>query len=202
MTYSVVIVQGRKIGIGVVSGSIAVGNRVPYIRYPYCGVVSQGYTNPALGPIIANLIERGYKARRALEEALKFDVNPGARQVAVLTMDLDKAVHVGSKTPLNRGAFVGEDFVVVANLVKDRVIESMATAAESEGGLVTRLYKSLAAGHTVGGDLRGDKSAAILVHGETRFSPYYNTVLDLRVDYSNDPLRDLEKLLEVYEAYL
>lgn len=202
MTYSVIIIQGRRIGIGVVSGSIAVGNRVPYIKYPYCGIVSQGYTNPSLGPIIANLIERGYEAKQALEKALKFDTNPEARQVAVLTMDLDKAIHVGVKVPLFKGAYIGEDFIVIANSVRSRVIKDMTDAARSKGDLVLRLYESLIAGHKAGGDLRGDRSAVILVHGETSFSPYYNAILDVRVDYSNNPLKDLKKLLEIYEVYL
>jgi len=202
MTYSVIIVQNRKIGIGVASGSIAVGSRVPHIEYPYCGVVSQGYTNPALGPIIANLIKQGYEARLALKEALRLDTNPKARQIAILTMSLDKAIYTGTQVPSNKGEYMDKDFVIVANLVREGVIENMIRSVASEDELSVRLYKTLLAGHMAGGDLRGDKSAALLIYGTTPFSPYYNKILDLRIDYSGNPLRDLRKLLELYGVNL
>jgi len=202
MTYSIIIVQDHKIGIGVVSGSVAVGSRVPYIRYPHCGIVSQGYTNPALSPIIADLIERGERAKSALNKALRLDTDPEARQVAVLTANLDKAIHVGAKVPLNKGAYMDHDFIVVANLVEEDVVKSMANAAKSKKDLSVRLYEALLAGNAVGGDLRGDRSATLLIHGKTPFSPYYNVILDVRVDYSKAPLRDLRRILEAYGVHL
>lgn len=195
MTYSILVVDDEFLAIGVVSGSVAVGSRVPYIKYPHCVVASQGYTNPALGPIIAELIQKGYTAEKALNEALKKDMEPELRQVAVITKNLDKAVFTGQRTLQFRDEFVGDNFIVIGNLVGKEVVKAVAKAfLESKGELVERILNALSAGHNAGGDLRGDKSAAIIIKGPTPYSPYYNTVMDIRVDYSENPIEDLKKI--------
>ena len=198
MTYSILVVEDDLLGVGVVSGSVAIGSRVPFIMYPYCVIVSQGYSNPALGPMIADFIKVGFNAKEALNEALKKDSDPELRQIAVITHDLDKAVYTGEKVLNNKGEYVGNNFIVIGDLTSDKVINSIAEAfLSSEGELAQRILSALKAGHDKGGDLRGDKSAAIIIHGPTKYSPYYNVILDIRVDYSEDPLLDLEKILKM-----
>jgi len=55
MTYGILAIDLSKkmLGIGVASGSIAVGSRVPWACAGVGVVATQAYTNPALGPIIS-----------------------------------------------------------------------------------------------------------------------------------------------------
>ncbi|HID41154.1 MAG TPA: DUF1028 domain-containing protein, partial [Pyrodictium sp.] len=44
--------------------------------------------------------------------------------------------------------------------------------------------------------------AAIIVVGQTEYAPYYDRVVDLRVDYSKDPVEELRKIYALYtEGY-
>ncbi|RLE99037.1 MAG: DUF1028 domain-containing protein [Thermoprotei archaeon] len=200
MTYSILVAdpKNRLLGVISVSGSIAVGSRVPHINYPYCAVATQALTNPALGPIIGELVAEGKPAEVALRAALSQDSYFEHRQVAVITMTLDKAVFTGPETPAHRGEYIGEDFIVIGNYVQRKVVEVAAEAMHKNRkiNMLDRLLLAAEEGHKAGGDLRGDRSAALLIYGETEYSPHYNKLLDLRVDFSRSPLQDLIKIVE------
>lgn len=66
-------------------------------------VATQAYTNPALGPLIISLVEKGYSAREALEKALKTDKEYHLGQVAVLTLKGEKPFIMGKIFPVNTG---------------------------------------------------------------------------------------------------
>jgi Family of unknown function (DUF1028) len=75
---------------------------------------------------------------------------------------------------------------------------AMAAAFEgSAGPLARRLLAALEAGEAAGGDARGRLSAALLVvEGSTPQQPGGGSVVDLRVDRSEDPLGELARLLD------
>ncbi|MBC8082953.1 MAG: DUF1028 domain-containing protein, partial [Hymenobacter sp.] len=53
-----------------------------------------------------------------------------------------------------------------------------------------------------GGDIRGRQSAALLiVRGRASAAPWDDRLLDLRVDDSAEPLRELARLLRLHRAY-
>ena len=187
-----------------VSGSIAVGSRVPWGRHGVGVVVTQGYTNPALGPLVLELLSRGYTASEAIAEALGRDTSPAHRQVAVVDYRGDLAVHDGEWVPAWHGYRVSarESAVAVANLVaSERVVEAMIEAFEAtRGTLAERLLAAIEAGHRAGGDRRGDRSAALLVVGATEYGPLYDRIVDLRVDYARDD--PVDELIRLYEYYL
>jgi len=183
------------IGVAVASGSIAVGSRVPWVRLGVGGVATQAYTNPALGPLILSLLEEGFDARAALEEALSRDPEPQRRQVAVLAWSGDSAVFEGAWIPPEHAYVRGDDYVCVGNLLKGRVVveEMCRVFRDTMSTLPRRLLEALRAGHRAGGDARGDRSAAIIVAGPTRHGSLYDRILDLRVDLSRgDPVGELE----------
>jgi len=191
-------------GVAVVSGSIAVGSRVPWGRHGLGVVATQGYTNPALGPMILELLAKGLTASDALREALSKDTSPAHRQVAIVDYRGDVAVHDGSWTPAWHGYRISttEAAVAIANLVTGpRVVDAMMEAFEStRGTLAERLLAAIEAGHREGGDRRGDRSAALLVVGATEYGTYYDRIIDLRVDY--DPRNPVQTLIKLYEYYL
>lgn len=200
MTYSIIGFdrENNLLGIAVSSGSIAVGSRVPWARFLVGGVATQAYTNPSLGPIILELLSRNYSPQEALDKALSMDPEREYRQVAVLKWGGGSAYYSGSRVPEKYSGYSRGDCVAIANLVVSHDIPKIlcTTFINSLGmGLAEALLEALREAHVVGGDKRGDLSAALVVVGKTEYTPYYDRIIDLRVDYSRDPVREL---IEIY----
>ena len=200
MTYSIIALDPhrRMLGVATASGSIAVGSRVPWAMHSVGAVATQAYTNPALGPLILSYLKRGFNAKEALQRALSEDLEPSMRQVAVITADGDKVVHNGSNIPNEKGYYIGDRCVSIANLVvSKRIPTEMCLVFEEiyrERGFIEALITALEKAHELGGDLRGDHSASIIVVGETIYGEYYDKIIDIRVDYSLNPISDLRKI--------
>ncbi len=205
MTYSIVALSSdrKMLGVAVASGSLAVGSRVPWARVKVGAVATQAYTNPALGPIILELLSKGYSAEEALEKALKKDKEPEKRQLAIIDYKGNKAYHNGSLIPKNYGAYVGESCVCIGNLVVSTEIpKAMCKTFEKKYAedFAYALLLALVTAHRLGGDKRGDRSAALLVVSETPYGILYDRVIDLRVDFSSNPVQELVELYEIYKA--
>jgi len=189
-------------GVATASGSIAVGSRVPWGRHGVGVVVTQAYTNPALGPLVLEYLPRSSSAEEALRRALSHDPSPAHRQVAVVDYRGGTAVHDGSWSPQWHGYVASrrEPMVCVANLVVGPEVCEAAVRAfhHTRGSLAERLLAALSAAHHEGGDRRGDRSAALLVVGQTEYSPHYDRLVDLRVDHSPDPVAALRRLYNLY----
>lgn len=202
LTYSIVAIDPRRrfVGVATASGSVAVGSRVPWARYGVGAVATQAYTNPALGPLILELLESGLGAEEALERALVSDSGRDFRQVGVVAFDGSKAVFCGRLIPREFGCFVGRFCVCIANLVRDggvaeamcRVFDEVVESVEFHEALL----RALEEGSRLGGDARGDRSAAIVVCGATGYGRYFDRVIDARVDYSPNPVQELRKVVE------
>ena len=203
MTYSIIVVdmESRLIGIGVVSGSIAVGSRVPWARAGVGGVVTQAYTNPLIGKWVLEFLERGWSPRKALDEALRRDEAPSMRQIGVVSINGEAVAHTGHNVPRHYGEVVGKGYVCVGNMLasKSVVKELCKGYEESSGSLSERIMSALQRAHDAGGDIRGDRSACLLVVGEHPVYGYgYDRIIDLRVDYSKNPVEDLRNLYELW----
>ncbi len=192
MTYSIIAKIDDKIGIGVTSGSVAVGSRVPWAKYGIGGVATQGYTNPELGQIILKLLE-DRDAEESLKIAIKGDKDREMRQVGVLDRLGRGAVFTGKRTPEEKGEIIKRDLVCLGNLLKSKkVIHSLCNGFESENNIIWGIIRGLKEAHKSGGDSRGDRSAAILIVGR---GGLYDKILDVRVDYDNNPVEKLEKIV-------
>ncbi len=192
MTYSIIAKIDDKIGIGVTSGSIASGSRVPWAKYRIGGVATQGYTNPSLGIIILKLLEEK-DTDEALDIAINDDKERELRQVGVLDKNGKGAVFTGKRTPEEKEVRIKRDVVCLGNLLKSKeVIYSLCDGFESESDIVWGIIGGLKKAHKTGGDARGDRSAAILVVGE---GDLYDKILDIRVDYAHNPVEELEKIV-------
>ncbi len=201
MTYTIVLATPRGIAVvGVVSGSIAVGTRVPWAKEGVGAVATQGYTNVALGPLILSLLERGYSCKRAIEEALKTDPEPEYRQILVASCRGDTGHHTGRYCPDVKYVRVGPNFVCGGNcLISEEVVEAMFEEMIRTSTLhpLTRVLRALEVGHEVGGDARGDRSAAI-VYTEPGIKP-----IVIRVDNSSEPVAELRaRVARISSLYL
>ena len=83
------------------------------------------------------------------------------------------------------------------------VWESMVARFEATGGsLASRLLAALHAAEEQGGDFRGKRSAAVVVvRATTTGRPWRDTVVDLRVDDSPQPVEELDALMVKQARY-
>ncbi|SFL25021.1 DUF1028 domain-containing protein [Geodermatophilus ruber] len=206
MTYSIVArdLQTGEMGVATQSQAFAVGNSVPF-ALPGQGVIaSQSMAEPMYGQIGLDLLRGGFTANEALIALRSVDPHPERRQVAVLDVSGDLAAYTGSNCVQAAGHLVGEGCVALGNMVTGpEVWESMVAMFEtSDGPLAHRLLSALRAAEEAGGDLRGRRSAAVIVvRAVTTGRPWHDTVVDLRVDDSLDPVTELGELVVRLSRY-
>jgi uncharacterized Ntn-hydrolase superfamily protein len=138
------------------------------------------------------LLAKGLSPEEILEELLAEDPQREMRQVAIMDFAGRKAVFTGAEAPKWHGEIVGEDYIVIGNLLRSgKVLESMADGFKSSrGDLALRLLEALKAGSESGGDKRGEKSAALIMVDTAKLK------LNLRVNEHKNPIHKLSKLLE------
>ncbi|MDE0088014.1 MAG: DUF1028 domain-containing protein, partial [Candidatus Poribacteria bacterium] len=71
---------------------------------------------------------------------------------------------------------------------------------ETEGKLADKLMAALFAGQKIGGDKRGQQSAALLVvRKNAGYGGFNDRYIDLRVDDAEKPIEELQRLLEIHK---
>ncbi len=202
-TYSIVArdPQTGELGVAVQSHWFAVGPIVPWVRAGVGAVATQSIAEPAYGPRALDGLATGARARAALDELVGDDDLARFRQVAVVDAHGNVAAHTGEGCIAHAGHQEGHAFSAQANMMASpEVWPAMAHAFEAAAGpLSRRLLAALHAAEAHGGDARGRQSCALVVapaHGE----PWQHTV-DLRVDDHPDPLAELDRLLDLSDAY-
>jgi uncharacterized Ntn-hydrolase superfamily protein len=206
VTYSIVArdAQTGEMGVATQSQAFAVGNSVPFALPGHGVIATQSMAEPMYGSVGLDLLQGGFTAQEVLTALSSVDPQPERRQVAVLGVNGDLAAYTGSSCVDAAGHLVGEDCVALANMaVSPAVWEGMVERFEgSAGPLAQRLLSALQAGEEGGGDFRGRRSAAIMViRATTTGRPWHDTVVDLRVDDSPDPLDVLADLIATRARY-
>lgn len=205
-TYSIVAIdrESGQMGVAVQSHWFNVGSIVSWAE-PGVGVVAtQSLVDPDYGRLGILLMKEGKSAPDALKALLAADPAPEVRQVAMIDVAGNVASHTGKLCIAEAGFVKGENFSCQANLMKKNTVwEAMAKAfAESRGELADRLLAALKAAEAEGGDIRGKQSAALKVVSIQRSGVYnQDYIYDIRVDDSEQPLEELERLLNVAKAY-
>ncbi|GAA3681147.1 DUF1028 domain-containing protein [Arthrobacter ginkgonis] len=196
MTFSIAATDGQgRFGIAVSSSSPAVAARCAHLRDGAGAVSSQNITDPRLGGALLDRLEAGGSAREALDAVV--DTAPAAdyRQLVVLDARGGTAVFHGAHTLGVFGEGRGAHSVAAGNMLANPgVPQALCDAFEqAEGELEQRLLTALRAGLAAGGEAGPVYSAGISVvsgHG------WRDT--DLRVDWHEDPVEELARVLEVW----
>jgi uncharacterized Ntn-hydrolase superfamily protein len=156
------------------------------------------------GAIGFDLLQAGYTPQQALDMMLRSDEGRESRQVAILDVQGRTASWDGPGANDWKGHKCGANYCAQGNiLVGPQVVDSLAEAfASSEGRpLPDRLMDALDAAQNAGGDARGMQSAAMVITralgGAGGFS---DRVIDIRVDDSKQPLKDLRHLLNLHRS--
>ncbi len=193
-----------EIGVAVQSHWFSVGSLVTWAEAGVGAVATQSFVDPAYGPLGLDLMRAGKTANQALSGLLASDPGREVRQVAMIDVQGNVAAHTGSKCIPGAGHIVGRNYSVQANLMlNDKVWPAMSKAFENaKGDLADRMLAALDAAQSVGGDIRGRQSAAILiVKGKSTGRPWADRVMELRVEDNPEPLRELRRLVNLHRAY-
>jgi uncharacterized Ntn-hydrolase superfamily protein len=192
------------LGVAVQSHWFSVGAHVVWAEAGVGVVATQSFTEVSYGPLGLALMKAGKTAPQALAALVAADPQEAVRQVAMVDAKGRVAVHTGSKCIAMAGNHAGAQFCTEANLMeKNTVWDAMARAYETtHGDLADRLLAALDAAQNEGGDIRGKQSAAILiVPGTSTGRPWADRIMDLRVEDSTLPLKELRRLVEMHRAY-
>jgi uncharacterized Ntn-hydrolase superfamily protein len=206
---SIVAVDKRsgEMGAAVISQSFSVGSKTIWSEPGVGVVVAQGTVEPSYGSLGLALLKGGKTPPQALKSLLATDPRPGVRQVMIIDSRGRTAAHTGKSCLPEAGHLAGRGFCVQANFVSTkRGWRSMA--ASFRGGketLAEKLVSALEAGEQASkGGRRGgaSRSAAVMVVAALPSNtPWEGRLLDLRVENSGGPLKELRRMLKVHEAY-
>lgn len=192
------------LGVAVQSHWFSVGATVSWAEAGVGAVATQSLAEVSYGPLGLDLMRAGKTAPQALAALLAADPQREVRQVAMVDAQGHVAVHSGKNCIAEFGDHRGAQYSAQANLMeKSTVWDAMARAYETtQGDLTDRMLAALDAAQAEGGDIRGRQSAAILiVPGKSGGRPWAERIVDLRVDDSMEPLKELRRLVQVNRAY-
>jgi uncharacterized Ntn-hydrolase superfamily protein len=201
-----------EIGGAVQSRVFSVGNGVLWGEAEVGMVATQAVVDVSYGPKALALLRAGMTPAAILQAVLDSDPDPGyrgqpwpkaGRQFAVMDAKGNYAVHTGPEASKWAGHRTGTFCTAQGNILAgEAVVAGMVEAFEqTEGPLSMRLMAALDAGEAAGGDSRGRMSAAMLVVRKNGGVWLNNdVVLRLQVDHSDEPLKELRRLVELHNA--
>lgn len=205
-TYSIVARDSEtgEMGVAVQSHWFSVGSIVAWGEAGVGVVATQSFVNPSFGPRGLELMKNGMSAEEALDLLIASDEGREFRQLAILDVNGNVKAFTGNKCIEGAGHVIGKNYSVQANLMlNDLVPKAMAEAFEnSKGPLAERMVAAMEAAQNVGGDIRGQQSASILVvRGNATGNLWEDRLIDLRVEDHHQPIDEIKRLLKVYRAY-
>jgi len=214
MTFAVLATDGGgRFGMAVSSSSPAVAARCLHLRPGVGGAASQNITDPRLGTRLLDAVADLGDAAAALEkvradtpdvEYRQLMVVDGAGGTACFSGAHTLGVYASSTGPASvagpaavaagEGA-AGEGVVAAGNLLASEGVPAAMVAAftGATGELEQRLLAALVAGLAAGGEAGPVRSAGLAVVADVAWR-----VTDLRVDWHDDPIGELERLVELW----
>jgi uncharacterized Ntn-hydrolase superfamily protein len=205
-TYSIVARDPKtgEMGVAVQSHWFSVGSIVSWAEAGVGAIATQSFVNPSFGQRGLEMLEQGMTAQEVVDLLIASDEGRDFRQLAIVDAKGNSAAYTGSKCIPEAGHIVGDGYSVQANLMLSNLVWSeMSKAFESsDGPLAERLLAALEAAQNVGGDIRGQQSAALLVvKAEATGKLWEDRYIDLRVEDHPEPVKEIKRLLKVFRAY-
>jgi len=195
MTFSIVASNPstKELCVATSTGLVAVGNLVPSILPNVGAICVQAMVQPSYRETILDLMKKDSSNESIINHVLKNDKQKEHRQIIVVNAKGQTYVFSGLRTINICDSYMEDNFAIAGNmLASTSVISSMKTAFLNNANIFfpKRLLLTLIAGENAGGDKRGSMSASI-----EYFKPNRRN-MTLRIDYSNNPLKDLSMALE------
>ena len=186
-------------GMVISSSSPAVAARCAHVRAGVGAVASQNVTDPALGPLVLDQLARELRAAEALRRVAEGRDHIAFRQLLVVDRFGGTATWSGDRVLGVWGAAEGTDCAAGGNLLASPDVPAAMVAAfeGSQGHLAARLMTTLEAGLAAGGEAGPVHSAGLKVADRLSWP-----LVDLRVDWSDDPVGDLRRVWQVYRPQI
>jgi uncharacterized Ntn-hydrolase superfamily protein len=205
-TYSIVArdtITGE-MGVAVQSHWFSVGSVVSWAEAGAGAIATQSLVNVSFGKRGLDLLREGKTASEALNTLIASDKGREFRQLAIIDNQGNVATFTGRKCIPNAGQIMGKNYSVQANMMLNKKVwPAMAEAFESSTGpLAERMIAALKAAESVGGDIRGQQSASILVvRAQATGKPWEDRLIDLRVEDHPQAVKEIERVLKIHRAY-
>lgn len=196
-----------EVGGAVQSRVFSVGNGVLWAKAGVGAVATQAIVDVSYGPQALELLAQGMNPAEIVKTIWERDPDPRpedwtkfGRQFAVMDAQGNVAAYTGPKASAWAGHKYGRFSSAQGNILAgEAVVNDMVTAFEAATGYLSeRLMAALEAGQAAGGDTRGMQSAAMLVVQKDGGPWLHNdVVLRLQVDDSEQPLKELRRLVDL-----
>jgi uncharacterized Ntn-hydrolase superfamily protein len=190
----------QELGIAVQSKAFRAGAIVPFAKAGVGAIATQAAANQSYGPRGLALLEQGVAPEQVVERLTSEDNGRDTRQLAIIDAQGRVKAYTGARTNAWAGHIEGKDYSVQGNILAgEGVVKAMAKAfEETKGELALRLMAALDAGQAAGGDARGMQAGAIyIVKPITDPNVTTDRWIDVRVDDSPNPFRELRRLLNI-----
>jgi uncharacterized Ntn-hydrolase superfamily protein len=188
------------LGVAAMTGMPGVGKLVAHARAGIGAAASQAMMNPYLAFDGLARLEDGGPAEEVLEKLIEADPGREGRQFGLVDAQGRAAAYTGSLPEDWKGHRTGPHLACQGNrLAGPEVVDAAIEAyLDTEGQpLAERFLAALDAGEDAGGDTMGHRSATLVVMG-TELYPLW----DLRIDSSDDPLRELHERHDTFAEEL
>ena len=202
MTFSLVArcEETRMCGTAVASSSPAVAARCSYTRSGVGAVSSQNVTDPSLGNLSLDLLEKGLSAFQVIDQIKKTEKNLEYRQILVIDSKGQTALHSGENSLGIWSDSKGLNVLSAGNLLANsEVPQAIVKIFENTSGhLGDRLIEALIGGLDAGGEAGPVHSAGIKISDKVSWP-----IVDLRCDWTEDcPIKQLSEIWKVYKPQL
>ena len=202
MTFSILGICRRtgEAGFCQATSTPAVGWRCTDVVFGQGVVTVQAHGDYRQLQLAKRLMESGLAPARVLADLRTGDPFFEHRQIAVLDMTGQAAVHTGPKARPWAGEIVGDEYVTTGNvLVGAHVVRAMADAFEACAAeeLEERLMRAVEAGRDAGGQEEGQTSSALVVYEKHSFP-----IVNLRVDVSAEPIAEMRKIFDWFKPLI
>ena len=205
-TFSIVARDPRtgEMAVGVQSHWFSVGTAVSWGEAGVGVVATQSFVNKSYGIKGLELMKQGKTAPEALQELLAKDEGREVRQVAMIDTNGNVDAYTGKNCIDYASQIIGKNYSVQSNMMlNDKVCPAMAKAFESSEGkpLAERVLAALQAAQSVGGDIRGKQSAALLVvEGKSNQQPWNERLVDLPGGRSQSPFGRIGTIAQIIQG--
>jgi len=199
-----------EVGGAVQSRVFSVGNGVLWAEADAGVAATQAIVDVSYGPKSLALLRAGMTPTAIIKAILDSDPDPRpsdwtkeGRQFAVMDAKGNYAAYTGPKATTWAGNKGGKYSTAQGNILAgEAVVNGMVDAFEkTEGHLSMRLMAALDGGQAAGGDKRGMQSAAMIIVKKNGGVWLNNdVVLRLQVDDSEEPLKELRRVVEKWNT--
>jgi uncharacterized Ntn-hydrolase superfamily protein len=188
--------QSGQLGVAISSSSPAVAARCAWARAGVGAACTQNITDPRLGIVLLDFMANGDSASEAMAAVIRTEPLIAWRQLTAIDQNGDSATWSGERTLDVHATVEGPDCVAAGNLLAGRgvpmaMVGAFAAAVDEELG--DRLMAALSEGLRAGGEAGPVHSAGLVIVSDVAWP-----VTDLRVDWSDDPVADLNALWRLW----